>query len=98
MQMPLYEFRCADCGPFDVSVPMSEVSASAPCPRCEQQSRRSLTPPRLGRGGSAAMRLHDATARTASEPDVVSGSLPGVSRRPSRPVTTDPRHRTLPRP
>ncbi|WP_309568827.1 zinc ribbon domain-containing protein [Rhodococcus pyridinivorans] len=98
MQMPMYEFRCADCGPFDVSVPMSEVSASAPCPRCEQQSRRSLTPPRLGRGDSAAMRLHDATARTASEPDVVSGSLPGVSRRPSRPVTTDPRHRTLPRP
>ncbi|MEU5841956.1 zinc ribbon domain-containing protein [Rhodococcus sp. NPDC047139] len=98
MPMPLYEFRCAECGPFDLSVPMSEVSASTRCPQCGGHARRLLTPPRLGRGGSTAMRLHDATARTASEPDVVSGALPGTSRRPSRSVTTDPRHRSLPRP
>ncbi|WP_308196980.1 FmdB family zinc ribbon protein [Rhodococcus sp. CH91] len=98
MPMPLYEFRCDECGPFDVSLPMSEVSAAAPCPSCAQPARRALTPPRLGRGGSTAARLHDATARTASEPGLVSGALPGAPRRPSRPVTTDPRHRSLPRP
>ncbi|MGW0017149.1 FmdB family zinc ribbon protein [Rhodococcus sp. NPDC003382] len=98
MPMPLYEFRCADCGSFDLSMSMSEVGPAAPCPRCSRSAPRLLGAPRLGRGGSAAMRAHDAAARTASEPGVVSGALPGSSRRPPRPVTTDPRHRLLPRP
>lgn len=96
--MPLYEFRCTDCGSFDLSMSMSEVGAATPCPRCSRSAPRVLGVPRLGRGASAAMRMHDAAARTASEPGVVSGALPGTPRGPSRPVTTDPRHRSLPRP
>ncbi|MCK0089786.1 zinc ribbon domain-containing protein [Rhodococcus sp. HNM0563] len=96
--MPLYDFRCAECGPFDASIPMNDVGPSTACPSCGQHAPRAITAPRLGRGSSTAMRLHDATARTASEPGVVSGELPGGPRRAPRPVSTDPRHRLLPRP
>ncbi|MGN5239039.1 MULTISPECIES: FmdB family zinc ribbon protein [unclassified Rhodococcus (in: high G+C Gram-positive bacteria)] len=95
--MPLYDFRCVECGLFDASIPMGDVGPSTACPSCGKQASRAITAPRLGRGASAAMRLHDATARTASDPHVVSGALPGGARQ-SRPVSTDPRHRLLPRP
>ncbi|MEV4635179.1 zinc ribbon domain-containing protein [Rhodococcus coprophilus] len=97
MPMPLYEYRCAECGPFDLFVPMSEVRPDAACPSCAGASRRAVTAPRLGYGRTTAMRLLDSTARTASEPAVVSGSIPGRPRTPPRPVSTDPRHRMLPR-
>ncbi|WP_407441280.1 FmdB family zinc ribbon protein [Rhodococcus sp. (in: high G+C Gram-positive bacteria)] len=96
--MPLYEYRCVDCGPFDVSVSMSDVRPTTVCPACAAESPRAITAPRFGRGPTAAMRVLDSTARTASEPAVVSGAVPGRPRTPPRPVTTDPRHRMLPRP
>jgi len=98
LPMPLYEYRCVDCGPFDVSAPMSDVRPTTACPACAAESLRAVTAPRLARGRTAAMRVLDSTARTASEPAVVSGAIPGRPRTPPRPVTTDPRHRMLPRP
>jgi len=33
--MPVYEFTCKDCHKtFEVTRPMSEASAGAPCPSC----------------------------------------------------------------
>ena len=38
--MPLYEFRCPDCGPFDLRCAMQDAVATTPCPSCAQPARR----------------------------------------------------------
>ncbi|WP_261624032.1 FmdB family zinc ribbon protein [Nesterenkonia marinintestina] len=93
--MPIYEFSCRRCGRFDASRPMSSVPDALDCPTCAQDSPRVISAVGLSRAGSPAARTIDAAARTASEPPVVTGA-PGRPR--SAPVTTDPRHRRLPRP
>lgn len=95
--MPRYDFRC-ECGDeFTATYPMSEVPTVADCPRCRGSARRLMSAPNLGRTGSAAFGLIDRAARSAHEPEVVSGSLPGSRRRPGTPVTSNPLHATLPR-
>ncbi|MQY20601.1 FmdB family zinc ribbon protein [Nocardia macrotermitis] len=91
--MPSYEFTCPVCGGFDRWHRMTEVPDSAPCPVCRRQARRRVCGGGLLRSGSAATRLLDATARTASEPPTVSAPPP---RRGAR-VTRNPLHRKLPR-
>ncbi|MGG6269631.1 FmdB family zinc ribbon protein [Leptolyngbya sp. AN03gr2] len=42
--MPLYEFKCDDCGVFDVWRSMSESSNAASCPECNEPGKRIFTP------------------------------------------------------
>lgn len=95
--MPTYLFRCATCGDTERAFPMASVPATLDCPACGASARRRPTGAVLGVGTSPAMRLLDATARSASEPAVVP-SVPAAGRRRVRPVTTNPLHRRLPRP
>ncbi len=41
--MPLYEFRCPQCGPFDLRRDMQDVADAAVCPSCDQPARRVYT-------------------------------------------------------
>lgn len=43
--MPLYEFRCHDCGPFDQWLTLAECSNPITCPSCEKPARRIFSPP-----------------------------------------------------
>ncbi|MDH6281531.1 FmdB family zinc ribbon protein [Prescottella agglutinans] len=95
--IPLYQFRCDHCGPFDRTFTMATVPDTSACPDCASDARRQVTAPRLGHGASTQMRLLDATARSASEPAVVQGPRPGGGRTAQK-VTTNPLHRKLPRP
>ncbi len=97
MVIPLYQFRCDRCGAFDRTYSMATVPDTVDCPECASESRRQITAPRLGHGSSTPMRLLDATARSASEPAVVTGTRPGAPRT-AQTVTTNPLHRKLPRP
>ncbi|MDQ2638785.1 MAG: zinc ribbon domain-containing protein [Actinomycetota bacterium] len=65
------------------------------CPRCLGEARRTIASPHLGRAGSTAMALQDATRATADRPAVVT-ALPPSPRRQK--ITTNPLHRKLPRP
>ena len=94
--MPLYEFACPQGHATEASYSFAAVPASIDCPACSVRARRRMVAPHLGRGSSTAMRLLDATARSAHEPEVVRGTAPGSRR--ATPVTTDPRHAKLPRP
>lgn len=38
--MPLYEFTCASCGPFDVFRPVSRAADPAQCPDCKAEASR----------------------------------------------------------
>lgn len=93
--MPIYEYRCPDCGPFESVHPMASVPRSEPCPVCSGESRKVFTAVGLSRTNSARAKAIGATEKSAHEPDVVSGP---VGRSRSAPVTTDPRHAKLPRP
>lgn len=94
--MVTYEYRCAQDGPFELRAPMGHAPPRAPCPACDTGARRAFLAPRLGSGRADLVRAIDRTKASADTPEVVS-RLP-VSGRGGRPVTTNPLHRTLPRP
>ncbi|WP_404788826.1 FmdB family zinc ribbon protein [Altericista sp. CCNU0014] len=50
--MPLYEFRCDDCGVFDAWRAIAERSTPASCPSCEEPSRRIFSAPALQLSGA----------------------------------------------
>ena len=93
--MPLYVFRCATCPDVERSFAMSAVPDEIDCATCSASARRIITTVAAG-ADPATTRLLDATRATADRPGVVS-AIPGRAG-PARRVTTDPRHRRLPRP
>ncbi len=94
--MPIYEFRCESAHEFERSVPISARDEDLTCPDCGAPSHRRISAPRIGRLGTSAGQLLDATARSAHEPSVVD-RVPGARPAGAR-TTTDPRHARLPRP
>jgi putative FmdB family regulatory protein len=93
--VPTYSYRCPACGGFDVVRPMAARAEREPCPDCGAPAARLFAAPALR---SLAPGLRSALAaqeRSADAPEVV-GAVPPSRRR--TPVTTDPRHLTLPRP
>lgn len=52
--MPLYEFKCDECGLFDQLRPMAESSLPAVCPECQKDAKRIFSAPMLL---SSALRL-----------------------------------------
>ena len=45
--MPLYEFRCDDCGVFEAWRTLAERDTPASCPHCQQMGKRIFSPPAL---------------------------------------------------
>ena len=93
--MPIYDFSCPACGPFEAAHPMTEVPRSGSCPGCGGAARRVFSTAGLSRAGAPAVRAIDAAAVSAESPGVV-GAPPSPGR--SAPVTRDPRHLKRPRP
>lgn len=62
--MPLYEYRCSDCGVFDQWRSLAESSAPAHCPACEEPAQRVFSPPMVLSG---SLRLK----RESPEPKLV---------------------------
>ena len=94
--MPSYSYRCSEGCRFDALYPMAEVPQETDCRVCGALARRSVTAPHLSRAGSSAFQLMDRSAKSASEPEVVS-SLPS-SGTPRQRTTSNPLHAKLPRP
>jgi len=78
--VPVYEFRCSGCGPFDLQRSMLQDTESAPCPTCARAASRSyavggaigLTGPLRGAGRADRARVD----RTRSgEPMVTAGPV-----------------------
>ena len=45
VHVPLYEYRCPRCGPFDRRRDPEQASAPLPCPTCSASARRVYTVP-----------------------------------------------------
>ena len=74
--MPLYEFVCENCGPFEERRPYSAASSPAWCPHCQSPARRSYTPPHLYRTARAYRQARALEEKSAHEPEVVVRQLP----------------------
>lgn len=59
--VPLYEFRCQSCGPFDLRREMQNASDVATCPSCARSARRVYSVP--------AFRLENRPLRDAAKVD-----------------------------
>ena len=93
--MPIYEFRCTQCGDFEASHSMATAPKSQACPACGGDARKLLSAANLSTLNSPRARAVDSAARSAETPNIVSGP---AGRGPSTPTTHDPRHLKLPRP
>ncbi|RVX39024.1 putative FmdB family regulatory protein [Nonomuraea polychroma] len=93
--MATYQYRCAGCGPFDVTRPIGQARPEEPCEACGHPSRRLFTSPMVIRTPAALARALQAQEASAYEPRVVD-EVPASRRAPAR--SADPRHALLPKP
>ena len=73
--MPLYEFVCEGCGPFEQWRPVSEPGGH--CPACSAPARRVFSAPGVRRMGAPLRKALDREERSAAVPEVVSHPGPG---------------------
>ena len=78
--MPLYEFRCPDCGPFDLRRDMRDAAATAPCPSCGRSAGRHYG---VGVGRSPTGALRDAGRADRARLDRARSGEPVVTGPPS---------------
>jgi putative FmdB family regulatory protein len=90
--VPLYEFRCEGCGPFQEWRPTSKCSDPATCPQCHTHAVRVLTPPNLVRTSPAVRKARGLEEKSAHEPEVVVRPRPKdeAPRRPKPVVSPHP--------
>lgn len=85
--MPIYEFLCEDCGPFEERRSFAEAGASTACPFCGEAARRVYSMPSTRKMPSALSNAMRRTEKSAHEPEVVrkhaGDPLPGRRYRPS---------------
>jgi putative FmdB family regulatory protein len=91
--MALYEYRCPECGPWVVALPMGAAEAARTCPTCGAPSRRRWTAPALNRMDRSLVRHRQREEASGDVPEVVT-AVPPAARRRRR---VDPRHAALPK-
>ena len=69
--MPIYDYLCATCGPFEERRPMSESKTAAPCSICRNPAPRLPGAPRLNLMSSNNRIAETRNEKSAHEPDVV---------------------------
>jgi putative FmdB family regulatory protein len=69
--MPIYDYLCPACGPFEERRPMSESQASATCAICLSTAARMPAAPRLNLMPSNNRIAESRNEKSAHEPDVV---------------------------
>jgi len=75
--MPVYDYLCAQCGPFTRMRPMAESSVAHDCPTCGQDAPRAfLSAPYLATMSADRRLAHATNERSAAAPQVLSGLKP----------------------
>jgi putative FmdB family regulatory protein len=69
--MPLYEFLCPICGPFEERRPFREANALMHCPTCGSVAQRVYTAPNLQRLPPVVRAALQREEKSRHEPDVV---------------------------
>ncbi|MDF2366837.1 zinc ribbon domain-containing protein [Sneathiella sp.] len=66
--MPLYQYCCDDCGPFDDMARVAEYADPKNCPACGIASPRMIAAPRLAILDSSTRHAHQTNEKSAHEP------------------------------
>ena len=69
--MPIYDYLCPDCGPFELRRAMSESKAPAACGICHALAPRLPAAPRLNLMSNNNRIAETRNEKSAHEPDVV---------------------------
>ncbi|HVY69354.1 MAG TPA: zinc ribbon domain-containing protein [Verrucomicrobiae bacterium] len=69
--MPLYEYLCADCGPFTAQRVVADRDLSAACPDCGQSGERAISLPNLSLMPASRRSAHARNEKSCHEPAVV---------------------------
>ena len=91
--MPVYDFLCRDCGPFEQRRSFAEAGEPMACPSCGGQARRVYSMPNTKRMPGALSSAMDRVEKSAHEPEVaqrpvgVTGSGKGHHHSHGRPWT-----------
>ncbi len=84
--MPIYDFLCESCGPFEERRPLEERADSAACPACDGDARRLYSMPNVRTMPAALSNATHRAEKSAHEPEVArhprNGMLPGKRYRP----------------
>lgn len=76
--MPIYQFSCERCGPFDLQRPMAEAAAPAACPDCAAAAARVFLAPAFRAPIAAGVRAGlAAEERSREAPARVNGAQIG---------------------
>ena len=86
--MPIYDFVCEDCGPFEQRRSFAEASDPMACPSCEREAGRVFSMPNTRSMPTALSGAMDRAEKSAYEPAVVrrpaGGALPGAKYSPGQ--------------
>ena len=74
--MPIYEFLCEDCGPFEERRSFEEAGEAA-CPECGAEARRVYTMPNTKRVPAGLSKAMDRAEKSAHEPEIVRRRIGG---------------------
>ncbi|MEL6509980.1 MAG: zinc ribbon domain-containing protein [Pseudomonadota bacterium] len=66
--MPLYDYKCGDCGIFQSAASVSCFADPCTCPTCGASAPRALTVPQISTASSAVRRAHAINERSAHSP------------------------------
>ncbi|WP_079166228.1 zinc ribbon domain-containing protein [Streptomyces oceani] len=91
-----YDYRCGNCGVYEVECPVGNAEPERTCPRCLGSARRLFSTGVLISGSGPVAAAMDTDRRSAHEPAVVHAPPPDPLRGRSRPA--HPLHAKLPRP
>ena len=96
--MAWYEYRCERHGVVEVSRPIGQATAKAPCPVCAVEAVRVFSAPIVSLAHRGRMAAIDRTEKSRDEPEVVSSlpRRPPSKRTPMAPP--NPALQCLPRP
>jgi putative FmdB family regulatory protein len=70
--MPLYEYACEACGPFEVLRPVSAAAQPCACPSCGLVGRRLFSVPRVAQVSSLSRMAGDRNEKSRHEPRICS--------------------------
>lgn len=67
--MPIYDYSCAECGPFEARAAMADFDKPHDCPCCAAPARRAmLTAPLLANMDAGRRRAHATNERSVDSP------------------------------
>ncbi len=78
--MPVYDFVCDDCGPFEQRRSLAEAGDPMACPKCGEEARRVYSMPHTKRMPTGLSKAMDRAEKSAHEPEVVRRPAGGGSK------------------